>query len=153
MRHVMFGAVVCVDVDWGRRVVRPSLRVLLAVEVLVCFGPMTVMLLLGALLIPIQIAALLHEPLLWDGPVQVIGSVLCGCIGLVSLIVLLRTLFGDSRPIRRPALVLVGAAIGAIPLLDVVTSPIVVWRVVGAMPLLSAAHIIFMSRRMLFGHV
>lgn len=130
---------------------RPWIKALLVLEVLACFGPMTVTLLVGALLIPIQIAALLYEPLIWDGPVQVIGYVFCGAIGLWSMVVLLSRVLGDPRPIRRPALLLAGAVIGAIPLMDVVTSPSVLWRVVGAMPLVSAVHIIVLGRKSLFG--
>jgi hypothetical protein len=81
----------------------------------------------------------------------VIGYVLCGAIGLWSLVVLLGRVFGDPRRIEYPALVLAGAVIGALPLMDVVTSPSVLWRVAGAMPLVSTAHIIFLGRKSLFG--
>lgn len=129
----------------------PAAKALVTLEVLVCFGPMTLMLTIGALLVPIQILALFHEPLLWMGPVQLIGSVLCGGAGLAALVFLLSRLFEPFEvPIARPWLVLGGALLGMMPLIDVVTSPLVGWRVLGAMPIASAVHILFLSRRMLF---
>jgi hypothetical protein len=131
---------------------RGSLKVLLALEVLMCFGPMTSMLAIGALLIPIQIIALIDEPLLWEGPFEVIGSVLCGLVGLGTLVFLLDKLLGTSgtATIKKPWLVLMGAIVGGIPLVPIVTSPILGWQIAGAMPILCGLHVLFLSRRMLF---
>ena len=131
---------------------RAPLKTLLVLELLVCFGPMTLMLMIGALLIPIQVAALFYEPLLWDGPVEVIGSVLCGAVGLGTLLFLLGMLFEKSAAdtVKTPLLVLAGAIVGVIPLIDVVTSPSLGWRIAGAMPIVSGLHVMFLSRRMLF---
>ena len=128
------------------------IQTLLALELLVCFGPMTLMLVIGALLIPIQVAALFYEPLLWEGPVEVIGSVLCGVVGLGTLLFLLGKLFSaaGAGAIKRPSLVLTGAIIGVIPLIDVVTSPSLGWRILGVMPIVSGMHLIYLSRRVLF---
>jgi len=130
---------------------RAVLRALLLLEVLVCFGPMTLMLMMGALLVPVQVFALFDEPLLWEGPVQVIGSVLCGAAGLGTLIVLLSKLFEASETdgIKRPWLVFGGALIGAIPLIDPLTSPIVAWRILGAMPIVAGVHVLILTRRFL----
>jgi hypothetical protein len=83
---------------------RAAFRTLLILEVLVCFGPMALMLMIGALLIPIQIAAMIHEPLVWNGPVEVIGSVLCGAVGLSTPSFLLITLFEPpaAATVKRP---------------------------------------------------
>ena len=131
---------------------RTLLKALLAIELVVCFAPMTAMLLMGALLIPIQISALIYEPLLWEGPVQVIGSVLCGAVGLGTLVFLLDklSLQSEAAAIKRPWLVFAGAIIGAIPLIDPLTSPSVVWRVLAALPIIAGMHVLIMSRRSLF---
>ena len=130
---------------------RAFLKTLLALEIAVCFAPMTLMLAIGALLIPIQIIALVDEPLLWEGPFEVIGSVLCGVAGLATLVFLLDKLFGASgtTTIKRPWLVLAGAIVGGIPLVQVATSPILAWRVLSTMPIVCGLHVLFLSRRML----
>ena len=127
---------------------RAFCRLLLTIEVLVCFGPMILLLGIGALLIPIQIAALIYEPLLWQGPAEVIGFVLCGVIGLTSLFFLLSKI-DSGVPVRRPWLVLAGAIVGTVPLLDAVTSPMLVWQVLGALPIASGLHLLFLGRRVL----
>jgi hypothetical protein len=131
---------------------RAFVQILLILEVVVCFGPMTLILLMGALLVPIQIIALVDEPLLWEGPAEVIGMVLCGASGLATLTFLLAKIFDTSRPttIKRPWLVLVGATIEVLPLLEPLTSPMVAWRILGAMPIVASLHVLFLSRRMLF---
>jgi hypothetical protein len=131
---------------------RASLKALLVLEVVVCFGPMTLMLMIGTLLVPIQIAALFYEPLLWEGPVQVIGMVLSGAVGLTTLLYLLDKLFDASEDeiIDRPLLVLAGAIVGALPLLDAITSPHLGWRILGAMPIVAGIHLILLSRKLLF---
>jgi hypothetical protein len=130
---------------------RPVFKTLLLVEVVACFGPMTAMLMMGALLLPIQLISLFIEPLLWEGPVEVITMVLCGSVGLVTLLFLLDKLFDETATIERAWLVFVGAFIGAAPLIEPLTSPTVAWRILGAMPIIAGVHILYLSRRMLGG--
>ena len=108
---------------------RAVLRTLLLVEIVVCFGPMTVMLMMGALLIPVQVIALFAEPLLWEGPVEVIGMVLSGAVGLGTLLFLLDKLFDETATVKRPWLVFAGAIIGMLSLIEPLTSPMVAWRI------------------------
>ncbi len=131
---------------------RAFLKTLLVIEVAVCFGPMILMLMIGALLIPIQVMVLFVEPHHWEGPVLLIGSVLCGAVGLGTLFSLMDKLFSGpgTATIERPWLVLAGALIGVIPLIDVLTSPSLVGRIVGAMPIVSGLHLLFLGRRALF---
>ena len=131
---------------------RGPYKILLLIEVLICFGPMTVMLLIGVLLIPIQIFALIDEPLLWDGPVYVLGSVTFGGCGLGALAYTLGQLFSPNGAIKRPAIVLGCTMLGALPLLIWVipTSDGIGWRILAAMPMVCAAHIVYMARGMLF---
>jgi hypothetical protein len=132
---------------------RSVLRTLLLVEVVVCFGPMTVMLMMGALLVPIQVVALFIEPLLWEGPAEVIGMVVCGSIGLITMLFLLDTVFEETATVKRPWLVFAGASMGVISLVEPLTSPTVAWRVLGAMPIIAGMHVLFLSRRLLFRRV
>jgi hypothetical protein len=131
-------------------VMRAVLRTLLIVEMVVCFGPMTILLMMGALLVPIQVMALVWEPLLWEGPVEVIGLVLSGSIGLVTLIVLLDKVFDETATVRRPWLVLAGAVVGMLALIEPLTSSSGVWRALAAMPLIAGLHVLYLSRRMFF---
>ena len=134
-------------------VLRAVLRTLLLVEIVVCFGPMTVMLMMGALLIPVQVIALFAEPLLWEGPVEVIGMVLSGAVGLVTLLFLLDKLFDETAAVKRPWLVFAGAIIGMLSLIEPLTSSMVAWRILGAMPIAAGLHVLFLSRRLLFPSV
>ncbi len=129
---------------------RTALRTLLLIEMVVCFGPMTVMLMIGTLLVPIQVIALFAEPLLWEGPAEVIGLVLCGSIGLVTLLLLLDKIFDKTATVRRPWLVLAGAIVGMLALIEPLTSPSVGWRILAAMPLVAGLHVLFLGRRLLF---
>ena len=47
---------------------RNSTKILLSIEVVVCFAPVVLLLLLGALLVPFQFVVVNHEPLMWRGP-------------------------------------------------------------------------------------
>jgi hypothetical protein len=130
---------------------RTSLKALLALEIVVCFGPMGLMLMMGALLIPIQIIALIDEPLLWEGPVEIISMVLSGAVGLGTVLFLLEKLF-DEAAIKRPWLVFAGAIVGVMSLIEPLTSPMLAWRILGAMPVAAGLHVLFLSRRLLFPH-
>jgi len=131
---------------------RTFVKTLLVLEVVVCFVPMTLMLTMGALLLPIQMIALVDEPLLWEGPAEVIGMVVSGTIGLATLVFLLAKILDASRPmkVKRPWLVIVGATIGVMSLLEPLTSPMVGWRIVAAMPIVAGMHVLFLSRQLFF---
>ena len=131
---------------------RAFLKTLLVLEVAVCFGPAILMLMIGALLIPIQVMVLFVEPVHWKGPVLLFGSVLCGAVGLGTLFLLLDRLCCalGTATIEKPWFVFAGAVVGVIPLIDMVTSSSPVGRIVGAMPIVSGLHLLFLSRRILF---
>jgi hypothetical protein len=130
---------------------RWTTKTLICIEAIVCFAPVVLLLLLGVLLVPIQFVAINHEPLLWRDSASLLGSVACGAIGLATLLFLLGTLFFGRKPIGSPVLVCTGVALGALPIV-----PIAVfgdqwgWKLVGALPLAAAAHILYLSRRYLF---
>jgi hypothetical protein len=70
-----------------------STKLLLTIEVVVSFTPILVPLLLGALLVPMQIYAISDEVLIWQGPATLVGSVVCGAIGLFTLVFVVAKLF------------------------------------------------------------
>jgi hypothetical protein len=132
-------------------VLRLTTKVLLSIEVVVCFAPVLLLLLLGVLLVPFQLFAVNHEPLIWRGPATVIASVACGGIGLLTLLFVLGKLFFGRKPVESPTLVCTGVALGALPII-----PMAMfgdpwgWKLVGALPLAASAHILFLARGMLF---
>jgi hypothetical protein len=133
---------------------RVSYRVLLVIEVLVCFAPITLLWLTGAVLSSFVLLPYLADspvgPGFWEGPVLLLGFVVCGLFGLVTLLYVLGKLFGKRRPIARPALVLTGAALGVLPILPFAFIPEAWERIWVLMPIASTAHILYLSRRMLF---
>ena len=130
--------------------IRPTTKVLLCIEVVVCFAPVVLLLLMGLLLIPIQFLALNDEPLLWRGPAALLGSVVCGGVGLTTLLFVLGKLLLGSAQIRSPWVICTGVALGALPIVPMVASGYGWWWIVGVLPLAASAHILFLARRMLF---
>lgn len=130
---------------------RYALKLLLILEVAICFVPMIVLLLFGLLLIPLQFVALANEPLLWQGPTYLIGSVIFGFVGLVTMAYVLWNLLRGVNAIMAPELVFLGAVIGAIPIL-----PMALfgdpwgWKVTAMLPLVVSAHVLFLARRFVF---
>ena len=130
---------------------RSSTKAFLCIEVIVCFAPMVLLLLLGVLLVPIQFVAINHEPLLWRDSAFVLAQVACGVIGLVTLLSLLGSLLFGLKRIGGPWLVCTGVALGALPIV-----PIAVfgdpwgWKLLGVLPLAATSHILYLSRRALF---
>jgi hypothetical protein len=124
---------------------------LLCLEIVVCFAPVVLVLLLGVLLVPIQFVAINHEPLLWRGSATLLASVACGGIGLVTLFFMVGSIFFRRKSIASPWLICTGVALGALPIV-----PMAVygdpwgWRVVGILPLVATAHILYLGRRILF---
>jgi hypothetical protein len=140
---------------------RKWFRWLLLVEVAVCFAPAGAMLIIGIMMVPFQIFALVYEPLLWDGPLLLIGMVASSIAGLWALVYVMTRLIRNDGPIEQPVPVLVGIALGlsgpsylialglsepsffAIPDEAMVEIP---WLLV----LACSAHLIFLSRRLFF---
>jgi hypothetical protein len=133
---------------------RISNKVLLVLEVIVCFTPMTLMWLAGIALSPFVFGSAFSESFsatrVWEGPVLLLGFVGCGLCGLVTLFFLLSRLLGRQRPVARPALVLAGAALGVLPISPFLLLP-EAWQALSVlMPIAATAHILYLSRRILF---
>jgi hypothetical protein len=128
-----------------------STKLLLTIEVVVAFAPSLVLLLFGILLLPVQIYALFTEPLIWQGPVYVMGSVAFGIVGLFTLALVLIKLFRGADSIHRPTLVCAGMTLGIMPIVPyAVFGDSWGWNVVGILPLAVSAHVLFLSRRLIF---
>lgn len=129
---------------------RVATKVLLGIEVVVCFAPVALLLLVGALLVPFQFVAVNHEPLAWRGSASLIASVACGAVGLLTLVFVLGKLFFGRKPVASPWLICTGVALGALPIVPIaVFGDTWAWKLVGALPLTASAHILFLGRGML----
>lgn len=133
---------------------RPFIKTFLALEVVYCFGPLAILLLLGLMMVPIQIAYLLNQPppLHWEPSISVIAAVAFGSWGLVALLVVLSHLYQDSKKIGSPGFVIGGITLGvlAVAMFNAISLPEYgVAKIVGLIPLLCTAHIVYLSRRFL----
>ncbi|MEO1204361.1 MAG: hypothetical protein AAFX10_16780, partial [Pseudomonadota bacterium] len=70
----------------------------LVVEIVLCFGPLFVLLALGASLVPLQLDAIVNVPIEWQGPASLALSVVCGAIGLTTLAFVVSRLLADGGP-------------------------------------------------------
>lgn len=128
-------------------------RQLLILEILICFLPATLMLLLGLTMLPMQVAFLAQDSLYWEGSVLVLVAVACGLVGLASLFSVVSALFAGRERIERPVPVLGGVVIGAAPLVPQFVLGLVGgetlwgwWFALVVMPLIATAHILTLSR-------
>jgi hypothetical protein len=130
---------------------RLATKLLLCIEIVVCFAPVLLLLLLGVLMVPFQIVAVNHEPLLWRGPATLIASVVCGGIGLLTLLFVLGKLFVGRKPVGSPWLICTGVALGALPIVPIaIFGDTWGWKFAGALPLAASAHCLFLARGLLF---
>jgi hypothetical protein len=125
----------------------------LLLEVVLCFGPASLLLLLGLVLLPGQIYFLATgEAEAFSGALQVMLLVLAGICGLVALCRTLSWLLFESRSSLRPQMTLVLMCIGIAPvLLYVFTGGGIFWWAGGALPLVGAVHVAYLARKYLFG--
>jgi hypothetical protein len=123
----------------------------LIVELVVCFGPLIPLLVLGLLVAPVQLMMVGTAPSPnWLDAVIGLGQVACGLIGLASLAYVVSKLFEGHGSISRPTLVCIGTAIGALAVTPMLLSSSLGWTLVGLLPLIASLHILFLARRMLF---
>jgi hypothetical protein len=127
-----------------------TFKMLLALEAVVCFGPVAFFLPIGVLMLPMQIAELFRHPEHWQDHLSLVGLVICGVAGMTALCFVVAKLWDNSR-IERPLLVLAGTAMGVAGLVGYTNgiSDDSVWVVLGALPLLATAHILFLARNLL----
>jgi hypothetical protein len=130
---------------------RDTTRFLLKLELLFCFGPCTAMLMAGAAM---SSHALIKGS---EGSILFLLFVLCGAIGLWTLLLVVSALFFNKETIENPKRIVFGVLLGAAPLIYLVIDELssggeVQWGLFTAvvvLPLLSTAHILYLSRNLL----
>jgi hypothetical protein len=125
------------------------MKALVIVEVLLCFGPATLLLLLGVTVAPMQVYYLFTAPrAALPGALYVIGWVVAGFVGLGALAYVLRHLFADT-PIKRPIVVFAALLVALAALVPyAIYSDTVAIRLMTVFPFAGAAHILYLSRRL-----
>jgi hypothetical protein len=126
---------------------RENLKVLLILELFVCFAPALVQLFLGLLIIPVGFAM--------DPSLEVLESlamVIGGLCGMVGLSVVVAALISGKEPRLSTPVVLLLASLGFASLLPLVVDPgdSSNWRLIGLMPILGGLHVIYLARSILF---
>lgn len=126
---------------------RRWIKTLLIMEVLVCFGPATLFLMLGVVVAPMQVYFLVTMPdEAIPGSLYVVGAVLAGLIGLGALARVLWHLFART-PIRRPVLLGAAIVVALSPLpFFVMNGDTIAYRILAALPFVGTAHILYLSR-------
>src|SRR4029078_9597134 len=102
---------------------RPIVKALLIAEVVVCFAPLTLMLAVGAIMAPSQVAGFIDEPLEWEGPASFVGSVLCGISGLSAVTFVMARLLGGHVAVKRPTPIATGIWLRGTQLFAALTRP------------------------------
>jgi hypothetical protein len=126
---------------------RANLKVLLVLELFVCFSPAVVLLLLGLIFLPMSfVMAPRLENL--DGLAMVVGG-LCGVVGIAVIVAALMSGKSPRLPTR---FVLVLAGLGGASLLPLVVGSVdsFGWRLLGLLPILAGVHVIYLARSLLF---
>jgi hypothetical protein len=129
-------------------------RWLFGAELLVCFLPCSLLLLVGAAMLPPQVVWSFREPLDWEGAAWMLFSVPCGIVGLCTLFIVIARLSGGSDRFEQPVAVLAGVLGGAAPLLLQLGIALIAdghgdWTTLTftvVLPLLATAHILFLAR-------
>lgn len=133
---------------------RGSAREWLIAEIVVCFGPCALVLFMGLIFLPSNVGAMFREPLDWEESVSSILFVLCGVVGLGTLVFVISQLLDGREKFERPVLVLGGVLAGAAPLLWQVALALngvpgpVIFAATVVLPLFATVHILFLSRHL-----
>lgn len=95
----------------------PIVRTLIIVEIVICFAPMSLVLLLGLIIAPMQLQFLFTlESEARLGSLLVLASVAAGVAGLVALTNVLRWIFGPSSSFMGRRWTLLGMLLGILPI-------------------------------------
>jgi len=122
-------------------------KVLLILELIVCFGPVVALLVLGLLIIPV---AFVMDPRAsnLDAVAMIVGG-LCGLVGVFAVV---RTLMSGKRSRISTPVIIVLAAFGFASLIPIVVGSVHSqwWRLIGLLPILASLHMIYLARAQLF---
>jgi hypothetical protein len=127
---------------------RANLKILLILELFVCFAPALVLLFFGLVFIPVSF---LMDPRLenLDGPAMIVG----GVAGVIGISIVVASLLSATRPKVSTPIALVLAALGCASLLPLAIGSVdsFRWRLFGWLPILAGLHVIYLARSLLFG--
>jgi hypothetical protein len=131
---------------------KPAFKILLLLEVAVCFAPALLVLMLGVMMTPVQVWYLFTGEAGMVSTLMFICLVVGGLAGNIALTnVLLRILSPPSHFLGR-GWTLLGIFAGGAALLPLAVGDVDSnwWRIVGWMPLLCTLHLIYLCRGFLF---
>jgi hypothetical protein len=128
-------------------------RSLLPVEVTVCFLPICVLLFLGILMVPMQVAYLATPRVEYPSALlSLVSFVAAGVAGLVALCFVMRWLMYGIRAGLNPKIVVLLMCAGALPLIYFAAETDgFLGRLFYLLPLLCTAHLVWLSQSYLFG--
>ena len=128
---------------------------LLLIEIVICFIPISYLLLLGIIMVPIQAWFLANAELeSIQGPVYVFWTVAAGICGLVALVCVVRWLLFQTRANINPKIVLLLTCIGIVPVFQMALGADDLFGVLATvLPLLCSAHLVYLARAYLFGWI
>jgi hypothetical protein len=120
---------------------RRTARILLVAEVIVCFAPITLVLVLGVIITPLQAGLMVAgEPM----ALLILLVVGAGVGGLVALNAVVQWILRRPTDLMKPRVVRILASLGILALLPFATS----W--VGILPLICSAHLMYLARAYVF---
>ena len=126
-------------------------KVLLLAEIAVCFIPISILLWLGIVMLPMQVWYLATtEAVHFTGALLLVAYVAAGICGLIALYCVMRWLLYGIRANLRPKIVLFLMCVGLTPLIFVALHPEAEWKFMVVLPLICSAHLLWLSRDYLF---
>ena len=132
-----------------------SLRGFLIIELLVCFSPACLILLLGIIMSPMQIYFMftLSMPVgAYLGTLAVVLSTIFGLFGLVGLYNVVVKLYSPNAKVINRKYALAFTLIALLPLLPIaVVGDTFYWRLMAIAPIVATFHIMYLARGYLFG--
>ena len=137
---------------------RDPARSLFILEILICFLPLSLLLLVGVVMFPGELMRLFQRPPEWNGSFGFVVSVMCGLIGLWTLYRVVSALLDGKQTIERPERALCGVALGALPLIIQLVSTLSFegegrtrWGefiALVCLPLLATTHVLYLGRHL-----
>ena len=127
---------------------RLAVTLLIALEVIVCFGPAAMLWLLGLLFVP---TVILSNPDI--EAFVLLAMIVAGAFGIAGVLALLDVLVSERPPRIPTRLIVVFASLGVASLLPLVIGSVGLpgWRLFGVLPLVGAAHLFYLTRSQLLG--
>ena len=124
-------------------------KVLIAIEVMICFGPAAILWCLGLMFAPLWVLSG-SEPDL--EAIAILAMVVGGAFGIVSLLAVLDGLVAQRPPKLSTRVTIVFSVVGAAALLPLVFGffPFPGARVIGLLPIIGMLNLLYLSRVTMF---